>query len=119
MRKLSDFKGDAALDILEELIDPVGDIAGDQNVIKMLQKRDIKGAAKSMIGEHRGSVIKILSVLDGVTPEEYMENVSIFTIPMALVDLLNDPDLVELFRYQGQGVASSGSGSEITEGENR
>lgn len=118
MRKLSDFKGDAALNLLEELIDPIGEIAGDQKIIRMFQKRDIKGAAKSMLGEHRGSVIQILATLDGITPEKYLEQVSIFTVPMALLDLLNDPDLVELFRYQGQATASSGSGSETSE-ENR
>ena len=50
--------------------------------------------------------------MDGVPVEEYKCNV--FTLPVRILELLNDPALVQLFTYQGQtgDANSSGSASE-------
>lgn len=112
--RLSDYKGDDALDLLADLIDPIGEIASDPALIKHLQGQDIKGAVKLMLKEHRKAMIEILATLDGVTPDAYMEKVNVLTLPMAMIDILNDPQLIEFFRYQGQETASSGSGTVTT-----
>lgn len=112
--RLSNYKGDKALDLLVDLIDPIGEIASDPALIKCLQGQDIKGAAKLMLKEHRKAVIEVLSTLEGETPEAYMKRVNVMTLPMALIDLMNDPELIELFRYQGREMASSGSGTVTT-----
>ena len=56
-----------------------------------------------------------MAAMDGVPVEEYKCNV--FTLPVKILELLNDPDLVQLFTYQGQtgDAKSSGSVSENTE----
>lgn len=113
--RLSDYKGDEALDLLAELIDPIGEIASDPSLIKFLQRQNMKGAVKLMLKDHRKSVIEILATLEGESPEEYMKRVNVLTLPMALIDLLNDPDLMDFFRYQGQDQASSGSVTVTTE----
>lgn len=59
--------------------------------------------------------MQIMATMDGVPVEEYKCNV--FTLPVKILELLNDPDIVQLFTYQGQtgDANSSGSASENTE----
>ena len=59
--------------------------------------------------------MKIMATMDGVPVEEYKCNV--FTLPVKILELLNDPDIVQLFTYQGQtgDAKSSGSASENIE----
>ena len=61
------------------------------------------------------AVMQIMATMDGVPVEEYKCNV--FTLPVKILQLLNDPALVQLFTYQGQtgDATSSGSASENTE----
>ena len=67
------------------------------------------------IRNHKKAVIQIMAAMDGVPVEEYKCNV--FTLPVKILELLNDPALVQLFTYQGQtgDANSSGSVSENTE----
>ena len=59
--------------------------------------------------------MQIMATIDGVPVDEYKCNV--FTLPVKILELLNDPALVQLFTYQGQtgDAKSSGSVSENTE----
>ena len=68
------------------------------------------------IKKHKKAVMQILAIMDGVPVDEYKCNV--FTLPVKILELLNDPALVQLFTYQGQtgDANSSGSASENTEG---
>lgn len=67
------------------------------------------------IKNHKKAVMQIMATMDGVPVEEYKCNV--FTLPVKILELLNDPDIVQLFTYQGQtgGANSSGSASENIE----
>ena len=67
------------------------------------------------IKNHKKAVIRIMATMDGVPVDEYKCNV--YTLPVKILELLNDPDLVQLFTYQGQtwDAKSSGSASENTE----
>ena len=57
-----------------------------------------------------------MATMDGVPVEEYKCNV--FTLPVKILELLNDSELIRLFTYQGQtgDANSSGSASENIEG---
>ncbi len=113
--KLSEYKGEAALDILADLIGPVGEIMSDKEIGKVFKENRFKAIGLA-IKNHKKAVIQILATMDGVPAEEYKCNV--FTLPVKILELLNDPDLVQLFTYQGQmgGASSSGSASENIEG---
>ena len=67
------------------------------------------------IKNHKKAVMQILATMDGVPVDEYKCNV--FSLPVKILEILNDPDLVKLFTYQGQtgDANSSGSASENTE----
>lgn len=117
MRKLSEYKGDEALELLADLMDPVLEIIADGEVASVLQKGHYAAAVKPILKAHKQAVLQILALLNGKTVEEYKKEVNLFTIPKALLELLNDPDLMSLFTSaeQTEGVTSSGSASENTE----
>ena len=61
------------------------------------------------IRNHKESVITILALLDGVPVEEYKFNA--LTLPLKILQLLNDPELLQLFTSQGQTGDANSSGS--------
>ena len=112
--KLSEYQGEAALDLLADMIEPAGEIMSDKEIGDVFKKNRLKAIGLA-IKNHKKAVLKIMATMDGVPVEEYKCNV--FTLPFKLLELLNDPDLIQLFTYQGQtgDAISSGSASENTE----
>ena len=113
--KLSEYQGEAALDILADLIEPTGEIMSDKEIGELFKKNRFKAIGLA-IKNHKKAVMQILATVDGVPVDEYKCNV--FTLPVKILELLNDPDIIQLFTYQGQtgGASSSGSASENIEG---
>ena len=109
--KLSEYQGEAALDLLADLIEPAGEIMSDKVISVVFKKNRLKAIALA-IKNHKKAVIQILATMDGVPVDEYKCNV--LTLPVKILEILNDPALVQLFTYQGQtgGAKSSGSVSE-------
>ena len=112
--KLSEYQGEAALDLLSELIEPAGEIMSDKGIGEVFKKNRFKAIGLA-IRNHKKAVMQIMATMDGVPVEEYKCNV--FTLPAKILELLNDTDLVQLFTYQGQtgDAKSSGSASENIE----
>ena len=112
--KLSAYQGEAALALLADLIEPAGEIMSDKEIGEVFKKNRFKAIGLA-IKNHKKAVIQIMATMDGVPVDEYKCNV--FTLPVKILELLNDPDLVQLFTYQGQtgDANSSGSASENTE----
>ena len=113
--KLSEYQGEAALDILADMIEPAGEIMSDKEIGDVFKKNRFRAIGLA-IKKHKKAVMQILATIDGVPVDEYKCNV--FTLPVKILELLNDPDLIQLFTYQGQtgDANSSGSASENTEG---
>ena len=111
--KLSEYQGEAALDILADLIEPAGEIMSDKEIGEVFKQNRFKAIGLA-IRNHKKAVIQILAIMDGVPVEEYKCNV--LTLPVKILELLNDPELIQLFTYQGQmgDAESSGSASENT-----
>ena len=112
--KLSEYQGEAALDLLADLIEPAGEIMSDKEIGEVFKENRFKAIGLA-IKNHKKSVMQILATMDGVSVDEYRCNV--FTLPVKILEILNDQELVQLFTYQGQtgDANSSGSASENTE----
>ena len=112
--KLSEYQGEAALDILADLIEPAGEIMSDKEIGEVFKENRFKAIGLA-IKNHKKAVMQILATMDGVPVEEYKCNV--FSLPAKILELLNDPEMIRLFQYQGQtgDANSSGSASENTE----
>ena len=113
--KLSEYQGEVALDILADMIEPAGEIMSDKQIGDVFKENRFKAIGLA-IKKHKRAVMQILATMDGVPVDEYKCNV--FTLPMKILELLNDPALIQLFTYQGQtgDASSSGSASENIEG---
>lgn len=114
--KLSEYKGEEALDLLADLIEPAGEIFGDSEFVKLIQSDAPKTTiVKALLKRHKKSVIEILAAIDGVPAEDYSCNV--LTLPLKVLEVINDKDLISLFQSQGQtmGAMSSGSATANTE----
>ena len=112
--KLSEYQGEAALDILAELIEPAGEIMTDKEIGEVFKQNRFKAIGLA-IKNHKKAVMQIMAALDDVPVDEYKCNV--FSLPVKILEILNDPEMIQLFQYQGQtgDANSSGSASVNTE----
>lgn len=116
--KLSEIKGEQALDVLADLIEPASEIMTDEVVRACARSGNKLKAIKMAIKNHKRAVIAILAALDGVEDVDSYE-VNVLTLPAKFVEIFNDPDVMSLFTSQGQKTekTSSGSATENTEGD--
>ena len=123
LKKLSDYQGEEAIELMADIIEPMTTILGDEEVQK-LAKAGVKAPAKyikPMLKGHPREVIEILARIEGEPYEEYSKKVNAFTLPVQLLAVINDPQVKSLFTLQGQtaktSLASFGSATENTEAE--
>ena len=110
--RLSDIKGADALNVIADLIEPVGEIMTDKEILQNLRKGGNKLTAISLaLRNHSKASISILATLDGKSAEEYTRTLTVGTLPLKLLELLNDPAVIQLFFSQGQTGAATSSGS--------
>ncbi len=98
MKKISDIKNEEALDVLAEIIEPTALIMADPAIRDMARTQNKMGAIKVILKNHKSEIIQILASLDGVPVEEYECN--ILTLPVKIIEILNDKDLMSFFTSQ-------------------
>lgn len=106
--KLSEVSGERVFDVLAEITDPVFAIATDEAVQATLQGIADKGKkAKGedllasvraivpvLVKTHREDVVAILAAIEGVTPEEYVKELTMPKLFAAITDVLTDEELL-------------------------
>ena len=99
--KLSEIKGEKALDAMADLLDPLALIFADPEIQRSVKNDEPKMIlVKKILKTHKKEAIQIMAILDGETPETY--EISLLKIPMKLLEIINDPEVQSLFTYQGQ-----------------
>ena len=94
--KLSEIKGENAIDALAELLEPLTVIATDEEIKEAFERTRLEGV-QLLLTKHKKSVIEMLATLNQQTVEEYLEHLNLAKLPMEVFDLLEDEDLQELF----------------------
>ena len=61
--KLSEYQGEAALDLLADLIEPAGEIMSDKEIGEMFKKNRFKAIGLA-IKNHKKAVIQIMATID-------------------------------------------------------
>lgn len=114
--RLSDYKGEEALDVLADMLEPTSKIVNDDKVKDLIGKSKLELVAY-VIRNHKEDVLKLMAALERKDVETFKNTVTVFTLPMKLLDIINDPDVQLLFTYQGQkgDATSSGSVSETAD----
>lgn len=109
--KLSDIKGDACLDVLADITGPVIALAQDEEVKGLFSGKgcpdgvdryqyateQAKKGLPKLVKEHKDEVMQILAALDGKTPEEYADGLTLAKLMADLVELLTDEDFGSFF----------------------
>lgn len=113
MKRLSDFKGEDAINLWAELLDSATAIFTDPEVKETMSKSKLE-MAKTMLALHKKEVCEMLLAIDD-TPVDGLN------VLIRLVTILNeigeDPELQDFFGLQGRKETqeSSGSAMETTE----
>ena len=108
---IHDIKGEKALDVLAEIIEPATVIIGDHEIGELMKAGKTMKAVSRMLKEYKPQVIEILAALAGETPEEHKQKITVLSLPVTLLRLFNDPDVAELlFQSQAQMMGATSSG---------
>lgn len=111
MRTVSDYKGEEAIELLADIVEPLALILADKEIQKLQQSGAPKlKFIKPALTRHKPEVMEILARIEGVPVEEYKDKVSFTTLPIQILTLLGDPQVSELFSLQGQKTDSQSSG---------
>lgn len=114
IKNLADVKGDAALDLVADLIDPVTEIMSDPVVAAAYRGTEKEPGSKAKaikvaIKTHKKAITTILALMDEEDPKTYEP--SAMVIPVRLLQILNDPDMNSLFTLPDQTSEENTSGS--------
>jgi hypothetical protein len=129
--KISDIRGEAVIDLLADIIDPIANIASDPKMTALFKvevvdedadKRTlaldrIRRHVPTILKSHKADVIAILAAINSKAPEEYAEGLTIMSLTRDLLSVINDPELVGFFTSAAASAtegATSGSTSTIT-----
>ena len=126
--RLSDIKGDRTLEVIAEIIDPIANIAEDEEASSMFKREKLpdgmtakkflmKRVRKSLpvlLKGHKADIIAILSSIEGVSAEEYNGSLNLVKLVKDCTDLLTDEAFMQLF-ISAQSENKSGSARESIE----
>ena len=104
--KLSDLKGERAIEVIADLIAPMANIAADADNLKLFHNKRLEGESVEEAGQrlmkeklpillktHKKDIVDILCAVNGTAPEE----LSLMEIISQIADLGNDKDFMGLF----------------------
>lgn len=120
MGRILDARGDEALDVLSDLLGPVGEIASDPEISGMMKTGgggSMMDLARAVLKNHKAAAIEIMAIDDGKTVDEERGMLSVLTIPARLLKLFSIPAVRDLLFGAAEGKtsasgSSSASGSE-------
>ena len=112
--RLSEFKDEKAIEVVAKLLVPIGNIAKNRENAKA-KGENILSFASSMLRNNASDVKAMLAILDEKEPEEY--HCTVATVFKDVLNMISDPELLEIFGLQRQTAASSGSASENIEAQ--
>lgn len=111
--KLSDIKGERAIEVIADLIEPIANIASDNECSDLFSVKPVKGEDKNvtarkhlvrkiplLLRSHKRDVIQIVATLDGKSADD----MNVFSITAALIGLMQDEALIELFTSAARSV---------------
>lgn len=130
--KLSDVKGERTLDVIADVIEPITNIAQDENAAALFKREKLpegktprgytleraRKAAPPLIRSHKQDIITILASIEGTPVQDYTQSLNLLKLTRDLIELLSDEAWWTLFisAQTGEGEISSGSAQENTEG---
>ena len=109
MRKLSDYQGEEAIELLGEILEPTSVVLSDPKVAEMYKNVSAIKLVSYILKNHPKEILEILARLEGEEAETYKCNV--FSLPAKVLEILNDKDLTSFFASQTAEMLQSASGA--------
>lgn len=97
--KITEFENEEALDLVVDIIEPVGRLFEDKMFVSAIQSGNRMKAVKIALREHQKDILFVLARMEGKKPEEYKGN--IITMTKQILDILSDKELSDFFISQG------------------
>ena len=115
--KLSSIKGEDAIEVVARILEPIARIASDSQIRKDREaKKPVLLIIKYALENYKSDVLEILAALNMTSVDEYVANVNLVTLPLHIMEIMNDPEVQAVFESQSQTEkTSSGSVTESTE----
>lgn len=109
--KLSQIKGERTFEVLAEVVEPIINIAQDEDAAGLFKPEDLpegmtpmqfflSRAKKNLVPlmrNHKNDLAAIMAAIEGTTLRAYMENITLGKLLADLVELLNDEEFVSFF----------------------
>lgn len=129
--KLSEIRGDRVIDVIAEIIDPIANIAQDEEAAELFARKKLpdgmdkksfaierlRKSVPVLLKTHKGDVITILAAINGVPVEEYAENLDLLNLMRDATDLITDEGFVGLFTSARTGKTSGSAPVNSVEGQ--
>lgn len=128
--RLSDIQGERVFDVIADIIDPIANIAEDEQASAMFRREKLpegmtakefmtqraRKALPALLKGHKGDIIAILAAIEGVSEDAYRGALNLVKLMRDAAELLTDDAFTALF-LSAQSGKSSGSAQENTEGK--
>lgn len=128
--RLSDIQGERVFDVIADIIDPVANIAQDDDAASFFKREKLpegmtakefmtqraRKALPALLKGHKSDIIAILASIEGVSAESYKGALNLVKLMRDATELLTDEAFGALF-LSAQSGKSSGSAQENTEGK--
>lgn len=128
--KLSDIQGERVFDVIADIIDPIANIAEDEQASAMFRREKLpegmtvkqfatqraRKALPALLKGRKDDIISILAAIEGVSTDAYKGALNLVKLMHDAAELLTDDAFTELF-LSAQSENSSGSAQENTEGK--
>ena len=125
--RLSDIQGERVFDVIADIIDPIANIAEDEQASAMFRREKLpegmtvkqfatqraRKALPALLKGHKGDIIAILAAIEGVSADEYKGALNFAKLLHDAAELLTDDAFGALFT-SAQSERSSGSARENT-----
>ncbi|MBQ9041416.1 MAG: hypothetical protein IJ111_01210 [Eggerthellaceae bacterium] len=112
--RLSDIKGERTLEVIADLVDPIANIAMDEEAAAMFKGikpadgesdnqafvNRMRKAIPALLKTHKDDIVAILATVKGVSPDEFVAEMSLSSLIADVVELLSDEEFTSFLSSQ-------------------
>lgn len=127
--KLSDIKGEAAIDLIADITPHIINIASDSDMAELFKRgklpegmtareyaaKRLSAGLPALMKGHKADIIAIMAAVNQTTPEKYAEDMTIVTLIRDVSELVSDPVFAGFFVSAKGDPSASTSTSTIFE----
>lgn len=109
--KLSEVKGDQAIEVMARVIGPVASLAADKDFMAIFKPSDtgdgktaqeaalerLKTAIPTLLDKHKADFVELMAAVNLVSAEEYAEGLTFPKLLHDVVELMTDESLLAFF----------------------